>query len=172
MVPPVSEQFISRQGFFERERKRLTTAEEAVLAAVKSWDERVEASAVGEKRLEELQSQEPFCRSRWRRRGRVGSPPSPSGRISRIHESCRTATHEGQSSGGPARFDSSGALSRDDRQKDVQEALSTGDDNRVVELSSMLIKGAERMVEMSRLETSNDEFRSRTAPEEGRFAPY
>ena len=63
VVPPVSEQIISTQGFIERERKRLAAAEEAVLAAVKSRDESLEALAQGEKRLEELQSQErsPFA---------------------------------------------------------------------------------------------------------------
>ena len=58
-----------------------------------------------------------------------------------------------------------------DRQKDMQEALNTGDHSRVIELSSMLTVGAERMVEMTRPEISDDEFRSRTAPGEGRFAP-
>ena len=56
----------------------------------------------------------------------------------------------------------------EDRQKDVQEALRTGDHSRVVELSPMLTNGAERTVEMTRQEISN-EFRSRTAPGEGRF---
>ena len=58
-----------------------------------------------------------------------------------------------------------------DRQKDMQEALNT-DHSRVIELSSMLTVGAERVVEMTRPEISDDEFRSRTAPGEGRFAPY
>ena len=60
----------------------------------------------------------------------------------------------------------------EDRQADVQEALLQGDHSRVIELSSMLTKGAERMVEMTRLDISDDEFRSRAAPGEGRFAPY
>ena len=60
----------------------------------------------------------------------------------------------------------------EDRQKDLQEALSTGDHSRAVTLSLMLTKGAERMVEMTRQDISDDEFRSRAAPGEGRFAPY
>ena len=56
------------------------------------------------------------------------------------------------------------------RQADVQEALIQGDHSRVIELSSMLTKGAERMVKMTRLDIADDEFRSRTAPGEGRFA--
>ena len=63
VVPPVSEQIISTQGFIERERKRLVATEEAVLIAVKNWGERLEALAQGEKRLEELQMQQrsPFA---------------------------------------------------------------------------------------------------------------
>ena len=60
----------------------------------------------------------------------------------------------------------------EDRQADVQEALLQGDHSRVSELSSMLTKGAERTVEMTRSDISDDEFRSRAAPGEGRFAPY
>ena len=60
----------------------------------------------------------------------------------------------------------------EDRQADVQEALFQGNHNRVIELSSMLTKGAERMVEMTCLDISDDEFRSRAAPGEGRFAPH
>ena len=44
------------------------------------------------------------------------------------------------------------------RQKDLQEALSMGDHSRAVTLSLMLMKGAERMVEMTRQDISNDEF--------------
>ena len=60
----------------------------------------------------------------------------------------------------------------EDRQKDLEEAVSTGDHSRVVVLSSLLTQGAERMIEMTRQELSDDEFRSRTAPGEGLFAPY
>ena len=45
VLPSVSEQIISTQGFIERDRKRLAAAEEAVLAAVKSRDESLEALA-------------------------------------------------------------------------------------------------------------------------------
>ena len=45
------------------------------------------------------------------------------------------------------------------------------DHSRVVKLSLMLTKGAERMVEMTRQDISDDEFGSRGAPGEGRFAP-
>ena len=66
VVPPISEQIISTQGFIERERKRLVAAEEAVQIAekkIKNRDESLEAFAQGEKRLEELQSQQrsPFA---------------------------------------------------------------------------------------------------------------
>ena len=50
------------------------------------------------------------------------------------------------------------------RQKDLQAALSTGDHSRVVTWSMMLTKGAERMVEMTRQDILDDEFRSRAAP--------
>ena len=59
----------------------------------------------------------------------------------------------------------------EDRQKDLEEVVSTGDHSRVVVLSSMLTQGAKRMLEMTRQELSDDENRSRTAPGEGRFAP-
>ena len=49
----------------------------------------------------------------------------------------------------------------EDRQADVQEALLQGNHSRVIELSS---KGAERMVEMTRSDISDDEFRSRGSP--------
>ena len=63
VVPLVSEQIISTQEFIERERKRLAAAEEALIVAVKNRDESLAALAQGEKRLEELQSQEnsPFA---------------------------------------------------------------------------------------------------------------
>ena len=57
------------------------------------------------------------------------------------------------------------------RQKDLQEALSTGDHSRAVTVSLMLTKEAERMVEMTRQDILDDEFRSRAAPGEGLFAP-
>ena len=53
----------------------------------------------------------------------------------------------------------------EDRQRDVQEALSKGDHIRVAELSAMITKGAKRMVEMIRQDISDDEFRSREPPE-------
>ena len=58
----------------------------------------------------------------------------------------------------------------EDSQKDMQEALNTGDHSRVIEFT-MSTMGAERLVEMTRLEISDDEFRSRKALGEGRFAP-
>ena len=61
VVPLVSEQMISTQGFIER--KRLVAAEEAFIVASKNRDESLAALAQGEKRLEVLQSQEksPFA---------------------------------------------------------------------------------------------------------------
>ena len=58
VVPPVSAQITSTKGFIEREKKRLATAEEAVIAVVKHRDECIKALAEGERRLEELQLQE------------------------------------------------------------------------------------------------------------------
>ena len=60
----------------------------------------------------------------------------------------------------------------DDRQAELQGALSSGDHALTLELSSKLPKGAERLVEMTRQDFSDEEFRSRSAPGEGRFAPY
>ena len=60
----------------------------------------------------------------------------------------------------------------EDLQKDMQEGLNTGDHSRVIELSSMLTMGVERMVEMTRQEISDDEFLVSHGPRRGRFAPY
>ena len=57
----------------------------------------------------------------------------------------------------------------DDRQAELQEAFSIGDDQAVLELSSKMAQGAERMVQMKRL-VPDDELAS--APGEGRLAPY
>ena len=57
-------------------------------------------------------------------------------------------------------------------QAELQDALSNGDDLAVLELSSKLGQGAERMVQMKRMEMSDDELSLRAAPGEGRFAPY
>ena len=51
-------------------------------------------------------------------------------------------------------------------------SFSLRNHSRVIELSSMLTKGAERMVEMTRLDISDDEFLSRAAPGEGRFGAH
>ena len=61
----------------------------------------------------------------------------------------------------------------DNRQVELQEALSNDNHIRALELSSKLAKGAERMIEMTRqTDIPDEEFRSRSAPGEGRFAPY
>ena len=92
--------------------EEIAAVEEAVLFAVKNRDESLEALAQGEKRLEELQSQQrsPFA-------GPVDTEtelvsPSPSGRSAGISERCRTVTHEGS---GDAQSGSSRALSVDGR---------------------------------------------------------
>ena len=165
----VSEQIISTQGFMNRERKRLAAAEEALIAAVKNRDERLEALAQGEKRLQELQSQEksPF------------SGPVADAEAELVRLRAQVAEIQGRAEMSVVSVIPADAMPgfpaepwMEDRQKDLQEALSTGDHSRVVKLSLMLTKGAERMVEMTRQDISDDEFRSRAAPGEGRFAPY
>ena len=173
VVPPISEQIISTQGFIERERKRLAAAEAAVLAAVKSRDESVAALAQGEQRLSELKLQEttPF------------TVPVTDTETELVRLRAQVAELQGLTIGErprmrapvetmpglvPAEF----STWMEDRQRDVQEALSKGDHIRVAELSAMITKGAERMVEMTRQEISDEEFQSRAAPGEGRFAPY
>ena len=59
----------------------------------------------------------------------------------------------------------------DDRQAELQEALSIGDDQAVLELSWKMAQGAERMVQMKR-HVPDDELALRSSPGEGRFAPY
>ena len=173
VVPPISEQIISTQGFIERERKRLIAAEEAVQIAVKNRDESLEALAQGEKRLEELQIQQrsPFA-------GPVADAETELVRlraqVAELQGSTRVERPRVRVSPSemPCLIPAELSAWMADRQKDMQEALNTGDHSRVIELSSMLTVGAERMVEMTRPEISDDEFRSRTAPGEGRFAPY
>ena len=171
VVPPVSEQIISTQGFIERERKRLATAEEALIVAVKNRDESLAALAQGEKRLEELQSQEksPFA------------GPVVDAETELVRLRAQVAELQGRAEVSITSVIPADAMPRvpaelsvwmADRQTDLQEALSTEDHSRVVKLSLMLAKGAERMVEMSLQDISDDEFRSRGAPGEGRFAPY
>ena len=93
---------------------------------------------------------EEFCRTCPR--GRVDPASSASGRAPGIGESFSEALKaEGLSSGGHARVDSS-------------RVVSLGH-SRDIELSSMVTKGAERMVEMTRLDISDDEFRSWAAQE-------
>ena len=171
VVPPVSEQIISTEGFIERERKRQATAEEALIVAVKNRDESLAALAQGEKRLEELQSQE---------KSPIAGPV-----VDAETELVRLRAQVAELQGG-AEMSITSVIPADamprlpvelsvwmaDRQTDLQEALSTEDHSQVVKLSLMLTKGAERMVEMSRQDISDDEFRSRGAPGEGWFAPY
>ena len=172
VVPPVSEQIVSTQGFIERERKRLAAAEEAVLFAVKNRDESLEALAQRKKRLEELQSQQrsPFA------------GPMADAETKLVRLRAQVADLQGSMRGverprtraaeTPSLIPAELSVWMEDRQRDLEEAVSTGDHSRVVVLSSMLTQGAERMLEMIRQELSDDEFRSRTAPGEGRFAPY
>ena len=150
VVPPVSEQIISTQGFIERERKRLAAAEEAVLFVVKNRDESLEALAQGEKRLEELQSQQrsPFAgpmadaeTELVRLRAQVADLQGSMRGVERQ----RTRAAE-MPSLIPAEF----SAWMEDSQKDLEVAVSAGDHSRVVVLSSMLTQGAERMVEMTR----------------------
>ena len=111
-----------------------------------------------------------FRRTCPRRPGRVDPASCASGRAPGIRESFSEA--EGLSSGGH-RVDSSRVVSVDG----ISSGRRAGsppprEHSQVIELSSMLTKGAERMVEMIRPDISDDEFRSRAAPGEGWFAPY
>ena len=60
-------------------------------------------------------------RSRCRRRSRLGSPPSASGRIARIHESCRTACTRVSPAEMPGLIPAHPSAWMEDRQKDVLE---------------------------------------------------
>ena len=60
----------------------------------------------------------------------------------------------------------------DDCQAQLQAALSQGDDVAVLQFSAKLTQGAERMLQMKRVEVPEDELVVRSAPSEGRFAPY
>ena len=175
VIPPVSAQIASTKGFVEREKKRLVVAEEAVKVAVRKRDECLDALVQAEKRFEELQAQEksPFA-----------PVPDPEVELSRLRaqvaelqESTRVVDRRTRQRVGPvetmpALVPAELSVWMEDRQADVQEALIKGDHGRVIELSSLLTKAAERMVEMSHQDISDDEFRSRAAPGEGRFAPY
>ena len=156
--PPVSAQIMSTKGFIEREKKRLVAAEEAVIVAVQNRDECLEALAQGERRLEELQLQEksPFTcpvdaeSELVRLRAQVAEFQ---GRVGRSSVSAIPAD-------AIPGFATELSVWMEGRQKDLQEALSTGDHSRAVTLSLMLSKGAERMVDMTRQDISDDEFRT------------
>ena len=61
----------------------------------------------------------------------------------------------------------------DDCQAQLQAALSQGDDVAVLQFSAKMTQGAERMLQMKRVvEVREDELAVRSAPGEGRFAPY
>ena len=61
----------------------------------------------------------------------------------------------------------------DDCQAQLQAALSQGDDVAMLQFSAKLTQGAESMLQMKRvMEVSEDELAVRSAPGEGRFAPY
>ena len=97
-----------------------------------------------------------------------------SGRAPRIGERPPEA-HEAEdlSSGGHARVDSSRVVSLDGRPSGGRAGSShprRPQSSHRVEFD--VDEGSERMVEMTRLDISDDEFRSREAPGEGRFAPY
>ena len=61
----------------------------------------------------------------------------------------------------------------EDRQEDLQDAFAREDDVGVLELTSKMEQGAERLIQLTRQAgTTDDEFVLRGAPGEGRFAPY
>ena len=59
----------------------------------------------------------------------------------------------------------------DDRRVELQEALSQGDDAAVLEISSKMVQGAKCMAQM-KSHVPDDVLAMRSAPGEGRFAPY
>ena len=54
----------------------------------------------------------------------------------------------------------------------MRDALDVGDTEAISSLGPLIAKGADQMREGCRQEMSDEEFRSRSAPGEGRFAPY
>ena len=164
VVPPVSAQIASTKGFIEREKKRLVVAKEVVKIAVRNRDECLDVLQA-EKRFEEFQAQEksPFA-----------PVPDPEVELSRLRAQVaelqestsvvdRRTTHIfGFVETMPALVPAELSVWMENRQADVQEALIKGDHSRVIELSSLLTKAAERMVEMSHQDISDDEFRSRS----------
>ena len=98
---------------------------------------------------------EEFCRTCPRRRGRVGSASSASGR--ELRGSAKVVERRTQQRvclvlDMPGLIPGELSPWMENRQADVQEALIQGEHRRVIELSSMLTKIAERMVEMTRLD--------------------
>ena len=61
----------------------------------------------------------------------------------------------------------------EDRQEDLKDAFARDDDIGVLELTSKMAQGAERLIQLTRQPgTTDDELVLRGAPGEGRFAPY
>ena len=61
----------------------------------------------------------------------------------------------------------------EDRQEDLKDAFAREDDVGVLELTSKMAQGAERLIQLTRQPgTTDDELVLRGAPGEGRFAPY
>ena len=61
----------------------------------------------------------------------------------------------------------------DDRQEDWKDAFAREDDVGVLELTSKMAQGAERLIQLTRQPgTTDDELVWRGAPGEGRFAPH
>ena len=165
VVPPVSAEITSTKGFIDREKKRLGAAEEAVLAAVQHRDECIKALADGERRLEELQLQEqifvapvPDAQAKLIRLRAQVAELQGSMKVFQRHSNQRVCPVEDMPGLIPAEL--SGWM--EDRQANVQEALLQGNH------TSHRVEFDVDMVEMTRPDISDDEFRSRV----GRFALY
>ena len=147
---PCQHRSLQRRGFIEREKIWLVVAEEAVKVAVRNRDECLDALVQAEKRFEELQAQEksPFAP--------VRDPEVELSRlraqVAELQESTRVADRRTRQRVSPvetmpALVPAELSVWMENRQADVQDALIKGDHSRVIELSSLLTKAAERMVE-------------------------
>ena len=180
-VIPVSDRITECRPFIERAERRVTKAEEAVEAAV-SWKKQMEAEVVeGRARLrrleEELEVQAvpvPTTSEVLRLQAMVSQLQVEKEELLRNASgsmSERPAVRVEDIPIMPNFIPAELAQWMDDRRVELQEALSQGDDAAVLEITSKMAQGAERMVQMKR-HVPDDELAMRSAPGEGRFAPY
>ena len=177
-VIPVSDRITECRSFIERAERRVTKAEEAVEAAV-SWKKQMEVEE-GRARLrrleEELEVQAvpvPTTSDLLRLQAMVSQLKVEKEELLRNASGSRSerpAVRVEDIAIMPNFIPAELAQWMDDRRVELQEALSQGDDAAVLEISSKMAKGAERMVQMKR-HVPDDELAMRFSPGEGRFAP-